>query len=260
MLCYIRLVPFNCTSIGEQVVVFLIMDFYFLTEIRFPDGKQFPSTAFLDVRFVLFGFDPVNENKVRSRLVYGGGVDAGQYSQSCTHVIVDKLVYDDPLVGDHSCDVGMPVDSTSIMYRPLKDLNGIPGAKSLVICLTGYQRQDRDDIMVMVSLMGARFSKPLVANKVTHLICYKFEGEKYELAKRVKMIKLVSHRWLEDCLRDWELLPEDNYNKSGYELEMMEAEAKDSEEETEDTTVKQFWGRNIDKSPHNSKIGGTNNL
>jgi hypothetical protein len=25
-------------------------------------------------------------------------------------------------------------------------------------------------------LMGAKFSKPLVANKVTHLICYKFEG------------------------------------------------------------------------------------
>lgn len=39
-----------------------------------------------------------------------------------------------------------------IMYRPLKDLNGIPGAESLIICLTGYQRQDRDDIMVKVFL------------------------------------------------------------------------------------------------------------
>jgi len=94
------------------------------------------------------------------------------------------------------------------MYRPLKDLDGIPGAKDLIMCLTGYLRQDRDDIMVsicytfvlifsrslcallcnviwlhlvlplqtMVGLMGAQFSKPLVANKVTHLICYKFEG------------------------------------------------------------------------------------
>lgn len=34
------------------------------------------------------------------------------------------------------------------MYRPLKDLNGIPGSKSLIVCLTGYQRQDREDIMV----------------------------------------------------------------------------------------------------------------
>ena len=39
-----------------------------------------------------------------------------------------------------------------IMYRPPKDLNGIPGAESLIMCLTGYQRQDRDDIMVKVLL------------------------------------------------------------------------------------------------------------
>lgn len=31
-------------------------------------------------------------------------------------------------------------------------------------------------LQTMVSLIGAQFSKPLVANKVTHLICYKFEG------------------------------------------------------------------------------------
>lgn len=42
--------------------------------------------------------------------------------------------------------------SKQIMYRPLKDLNGIPGAGSLIMCLTGYQRQDRDDIMVKVFL------------------------------------------------------------------------------------------------------------
>lgn len=35
-----------------------------------------------------------------------------------------------------------------IIYRPLKDLNGIPGAKDLIVCLTGYQRHDRDDVMV----------------------------------------------------------------------------------------------------------------
>lgn len=93
-----------------------------------------------------------------------------------------------------------------VMYTPVRDLNGIPGARSLVICLTGYQREDREDIMVslfpicyftanfrmmdlyhlkvllysifqtMVELMGAKVSKPLIANKVTHLICYKFEG------------------------------------------------------------------------------------
>ncbi|KAI5658426.1 hypothetical protein M9H77_27219 [Catharanthus roseus] len=84
----------------------------------------------------------------------------------------------------------------------------------------------------MVSLMGANFSKPLIANQVTHLICYKFEGDKYELAKKLKKIKLVNHWWLEDWA--WELPPEADYDKSGHELEMMDAQAKYSEDEAED--------------------------
>ncbi|KAJ8899080.1 hypothetical protein K2173_010233 [Erythroxylum novogranatense] len=222
-----------------------------------------PSTTFVNVRFVLVGFDPTEAHEIRSKLISGGGVDAGQYSQNCTHVIVHKIVYDDPvcvtarndgktvvtgLWVDHSFDVGLPLDAASIIYRPLRDLSGISGAKSLIVCLTGYQRQDRDDIMTMVSLMGAQFSKPLVANKVTHLICYKFEGEKYELARKIKKIKLVNHRWLEDCLREWVLLPEDNYGKSGHELEMMQAEAKDSEEDYGGTTWMQSSRGDTNKS------------
>ncbi|CAM8930809.1 unnamed protein product [Rhodiola kirilowii] len=227
-------------------------------------GRQEPGgldpKPFDGVRFVLLGFDYDTQSEVRLKLVSGGGEDIGSYSPDCTHVIVDKCVYDDPtcvaarsdgkilvtgLWVDHSYDIGMPVDQTTVIYRPLKDLNGIPGAKDLVMCLTGYTRQDRDDIMIMVGLMGAQFSKPLVASKATHLICYKFEGEKYELAKKLPKIKIVNHRWLEDCLSSWELLPEENYAKSGYELEM-EAEAKDSEEENvEGSTTKQINGRNI---------------
>ncbi|XP_009616220.1 BRCT domain-containing protein At4g02110-like isoform X1 [Nicotiana tomentosiformis] len=206
------------------------------------------SKIFIGVRFVLVGFDPLRKGKIRLKLLEGGGVDVSGYGPDCTHLIVDSIVYDDPIClaarqdgkiivtslwVEHSYDVGMPFDHHSIMYRPPRDLNGISGAKSLVVCLTGYQGQDRDDIMKMVGLMGANFSKPLVANKVTHLICYKFEGDKYELAKKMKTIKFVNHHWLEDCLRSWEILPEDDYDKSGYELMMMEAEAKDSEEENE---------------------------
>ncbi|XP_057473417.1 BRCT domain-containing protein At4g02110-like [Actinidia eriantha] len=229
------------------------------------------SKTFIGVRFVLLGFDPVNAQKARSKLMNGGGVDVFQYGPNCTHVIVDKLIYDDPVCAaaqtdgkvlvtelwvDHSFDIGMPVDPTSVLYTPLRDLEGIPGAKSLIVCLTGYQRQDRDDIMTMVGLMGAKFSKPLVANKVTHLICYKFEGEKYELAKKMKKIKLVNHQWLEDCLRVWEILPEANYDKSGYELEMMEAEAKDSEEDdAQEIAKKQYGGSKDNVSPHNLHIG-----
>ncbi|KAK4742819.1 hypothetical protein SAY87_000820 [Trapa incisa] len=228
-----------------------------------------PSKTFVGVSFFLVGFDPDTHRKIRAKLVNSSGVEVGHYGPNCTHLIVGRVVYDDPMCVtaredgkvvvtglwvDHSYEVGMPVDTSSIMYQPVRDLNGIPGAKSLVMCLTGYQRHDREDIMMMVSFMGAQFSKPLVANKVTHLICYKFEGEKYELAKKMKRINLVNHRWLEDCLRDWEILPEANYSKSTYELEMIEAEAKDSEEEDEFKFIEPRENI-IKRSPLMQKVG-----
>uniref|UniRef100_M8AWQ2 BRCT domain-containing protein n=2 Tax=Triticinae TaxID=1648030 RepID=M8AWQ2_AEGTA len=58
-------------------------------------------------------------------------------------------------------------------------------------------------------------------------------GEEYELAKMVK-INIINHQWLEDCLKAWDILPVDNYTaRSCWELEIMEAEAKDSEDEAQ---------------------------
>ncbi|KAL3849696.1 hypothetical protein ACJIZ3_011578 [Penstemon smallii] len=214
-----------------------------------------PSKTFTGVRYVLFGFDSTNKEKIQSKLLEGGGIDAVSYGPNCTHVIVHKLVYDDPvcvrairdgkilvtgLWVDHSFDAGMPVDPTSVMYRPMRDLNGIPGAKSLIVCLTGYMRQDRDDIMVLTATLC------LLLIKAKHKI-------KYDLAKKMKKIKLVNHCWLEDCLKAWEILPETDYAKSGYELEM-EAEAKDSEEETEDIASIIDVGRQNVASPQSARV------
>ncbi|CAN6469158.1 unnamed protein product [Victoria cruziana] len=183
-----------------------------MAESIFSDDSDPQGSIFLGVRFVLFGFDPSNEVQLRNALVNGGAVDVGRYDSSCTHVIVHRLTRDDPVcvvawrdgktvvngmwIVD-SIDLGRPADANHALYMPVKDLNGIPEFQELHVCLTGYQKQERYDIMRMVELLGAKFSKPLVANKVTHLVCYKFEGEKYELAKKMG-IKLVNHRWLED--------------------------------------------------------------
>uniref|UniRef100_A0A8I6WX39 BRCT domain-containing protein n=2 Tax=Hordeum vulgare subsp. vulgare TaxID=112509 RepID=A0A8I6WX39_HORVV len=210
------------------------------------DGDE---RLFAGVRFALVGFDPASESQYRSEMVRRGGADAGGHAAAgCTHVVVFGLVYDDPvcvaareggkkvvteLWVDDSLDAGAVADTDRVLYKPLRDLDGIPGSESLNICLTGYQKNGREDIMKMVTLMGAQFSKPLIAHKITHLICYKFEGEKYELAKMVN-INLVNHQWLEDCLKAWEILPTENYNRSGWEQETMEVQVQDSEDEAED--------------------------
>ncbi|TVU47343.1 hypothetical protein EJB05_06940 [Eragrostis curvula] len=177
------------------------------------DGRLFEG-----VRFVLVGFDDDAESQYRSDMVQRGGVDAGRLGNGCTHVIVWGLVYDDSecvvaraqgkkvvteLWVDDSLDHGVLADADRVMYWPVKDLNGIPGAESLQICLT---------------------------------------GEKYEAARKVR-IKLVNHRWLEDCLKAWKILPVDDYSKSTWELELMEAQEKDSEDEAEDTGQRSFNNR-----------------
>ncbi|GJW54607.1 BRCT domain-containing protein [Tanacetum coccineum] len=103
-----------------------------------------------------------------------------------------------------------PVLTNSVVYVPPR--NGILGAQSLLVCLTGYRGEDKMKIIIMVQLMGAKCTL-LLDDTVTHLMCYKFEGKKYEAAKRKKTIKLVNHKWLEDCLRNWEIVPEKDYSK-----------------------------------------------
>ncbi|XP_006649951.1 uncharacterized protein LOC102719748 [Oryza brachyantha] len=231
---------------------------------------------FAGVRFVLVGFDTVSESQYRSEMVRRSGVDAGRLGNGCTHVIVYGLVYDDSVcVGaraegkkvvtelwvEDSLERGVLADADRVLYWPVRDLKGIAGSETLHICLTGYQRNGREDIMNMVSLMGAQFSKSLTPGVATHLICYKFEGEKYEAAKKVKLkynldIKLVNHRWLEDCLKSWKILPVDDYSKSSWELEIMEAQAKDSEDE-EDVVQKSFRNKTVGSTPNPKGSVGT---
>ncbi|BAT03325.1 Os07g0690100 [Oryza sativa Japonica Group] len=119
---------------------------------------------FAGVRFALLGFDPVSESQYRSEMVQRGGVDAGAYGAGCTHLIVCDLLYDNPICVaarkdgtkvvseqwvDDSLDLGEMADADRVLYRPVRDFSGIPGSQSLRICLTGYQKNWRDDIMYL---------------------------------------------------------------------------------------------------------------
>uniref|UniRef100_A0A0E0APK3 BRCT domain-containing protein n=1 Tax=Oryza glumipatula TaxID=40148 RepID=A0A0E0APK3_9ORYZ len=229
---------------------------------------------FAGVRFALLGFDPVSESQYRSEMVQRGGVDTGAYGAGCTHLIVCDLLYDNPICVaarkdgtkvvseqwvDDSLDLGEMADADRVLYRPVRDFSGIPGSQSLRICLTGYQKNWRDDIMKMASLMGAEFSKSFDALKDTHLICYKFEGEKYKVAKRENTAKranvnLVNHQWLEDCLMAWKILPADDYTKSGWEIEIMAAQAKDSEDDEEEAGRSSSHSKRATRSARTKEI------
>ncbi|PWZ15905.1 hypothetical protein Zm00014a_019866 [Zea mays] len=156
-----------------------------------PEEDAADAHLFAGVRFALHGFDQISASQFRLEIERCGGVHAGGWDADCTHVIVSNTLYDDPVCVaarkagkkvvvdqwvEDSFDLGELADADRVLYAPVRDFKGIPGCDKLHICLTGYQKNWRDDIMKMVSLMGANFSKSLAANIITHLICYKFEG------------------------------------------------------------------------------------
>ncbi|KAK1278899.1 BRCT domain-containing protein [Acorus gramineus] len=89
-------------------------------------------SIFDGVRFVLSGFDSVSE---------------AQDDPICVAARNDGKTLVTELWIDDSLDSGFLADASRILYRPVKDMNGIPGCESFHICLTGYQRPERDDIM-----------------------------------------------------------------------------------------------------------------
>ena len=118
----------------------------------------------------------------------------------------------------------LPTDA-EVVYCPPNALGGIPlnEMKDLVVCVTGYSGFRRVVMRELVLRTGARYSGTL-NRSCTHLVCYRYEGDKYVTAKKWKdnfgAPCIVNHRWVEDCLRTWTRLSELVYEeKCGEEVD-----------------------------------------
>lgn len=85
------------------------------------------------------------------------------------------------------------------------------------VCITGFTDLDtRERLQRTVEENGGKYSPDLVANRCTHLIAAKPEGKKYEVARDEaasgrSQIKIVTEKWLDDCVRLEEKLDESKY-------------------------------------------------
>uniref|UniRef100_M8C3R6 BRCT domain-containing protein n=1 Tax=Aegilops tauschii TaxID=37682 RepID=M8C3R6_AEGTA len=160
-----------------------------------------------ELRFKLVGFDKEKEDEwppPEADLHTAGDENVHQQQQDRGprdngSVLINELWLDDTLQN------GALADINNILYRPPVSLGGIKGAQYLNISHTGFSGHEGHYLERLVDMVGAQ---NVGISNGSYFICNSLAD--YD-ASKARDVFTVNKKWLEDSVKEWEILSVDVY-------------------------------------------------
>ena len=176
--------------------------------------------------------------EIERELAALGAATRATYDSTCTHLVTpfqrgvayERAIEDGKIVVSYAwiedCVAsGRVVDTRAkALYAPLRSADGVQGFGGLRIVVDGYAGQDKLDLVELIEAAGAKHEEEMTA-ETTHLVCYRAGTPAYVKALTAGNVDVVNHLWVEDCVREWRMLPSQgasakNYVKFGIEIDL----------------------------------------
>ena len=164
-----------------------------------------------------------------------GATATERYDEACTHVVTPfqrgegyergmmdgKIVVSYAWIEDCATQKKIVDRDAKALYAPLRSAEGVDGFGTLCVVVDGYEGQEKLDIVELIEAAGGRADEDVSA-QTTHLVCRRAGSPAYAQAVLAGRARVVNHVWVEDCIRQWTLLPTragDRYTKPGVEID-----------------------------------------
>ncbi|GAA6032673.1 hypothetical protein JCM8097_004873 [Rhodosporidiobolus ruineniae] len=100
----------------------------------------------------------------------------------------------------------LPSPTARLLHYPLPSLSGVPAFRDKFLTVSNYAGPARDYVRAMIEVLGGTFEGTMSKGHTSFVVSASEYGSKVSHA-RTWSIPLVTHLWLEACVKTWSLVP-----------------------------------------------------